>query len=904
MVWMVLGLALAAPKAAPPTEADQLVNHWLSLQTLRLDPTRYRVVSQPFTMRDGPLELTIDEGLLVPVFSGHSLNDRKARRKEKIEAWAEDGVLPHDEGERGTIELVGFVWVAGNGSFQVDWSERADHQTFANHMVRNLKNDRDDFAHIARGEPWTGTATEAVVLSVDPQIEQMFLGPDDPEGHPMDIVVYGEKSRPGALVRARAVAEQRSDLMGRVGLDPGNWIARDRVAVARGRMERGAHSVIDVHVDGKLGQITVGPEDQPDAVDWMTLVRDETGGVDTRRHTNLWALDNTPRGAALWRITGQRFPSPTPSAPPVAPVRLEAEDAYAIVGVHDGGASAFVEIVARLKLRAVGGTIDYFDLNIPRTGPTKAFTVVSATLPDGTDLLSDTPLIEHDPVLRASRPEPEPDPVGDGGDDDGDGHNPDPRGDPPPDPLPDDPYHDRPESRITLIPPEPIEPGESLIVDVHWTDRWPMGGAMMLDIGSSGAVPAGTMVIGQGASSGRKDVLPRLPGSPEGNPSKFTIRMVTQKRKYLISTSSGAQIGTSSDGEFVTTESKQTELRVPFAQVAVGDYTQHDVSASGYPTIRARMFGVQDAEQMGPEIRRLIGFYEGFMPPYPWPEHEVMQVPGVLNGWVWVAPYEMTATMRAGATGMEVGAALAREGGARLGQNVLAHEIAHQWWGHNVRPAHVDDFWISETFAESMAQMYMGAAFGTYESGMVRKREEWEKFEDVHIPRASLTDAYSSSNQPDIVYRYGPYLFQEMLRPRIGHTPYHAALDVLQRDYGGQAITTELLKVYLEEASGRDLAPFFDFWVHGGFIPERVELIWTHRDGKVVGTVTGDVPFGTFDIEVQVDEERVWVDVTDGVGHFELDRPSVPETVALDPDFRTLCRKRVVTQGDPGATID
>ena len=194
MVWFALGLALAAPK----TDANALVDQWRSLQHLRADPTRYRLVDEPFTVSDGPLELTIDRGVLVPIFSGHTPNDRRARTLARLETWANDGVLPEGT-EPGTVQFVGFVWVAGTGRATVDWTERADHEVFANHMVRNLRRPKDAFAGVADGDSWTTAASEAVVLSVDTQIRDLFLGDDAEVGDPLDIVVYHDKTRPGDL---------------------------------------------------------------------------------------------------------------------------------------------------------------------------------------------------------------------------------------------------------------------------------------------------------------------------------------------------------------------------------------------------------------------------------------------------------------------------------------------------------------------------------------------------------------------------------------------------------------------------------------------------------------------------------------------------------------------------------
>lgn len=902
-LWLWIAVALGGPANAP---AD-LENQWRSLQLLRADPSRYRVVPKPFTVTDGPLSLTIDSGLLVPIFSGHTPNDTRALTRIRLEAWDEQGVVP-ERGGRGSLEFVGFVWVAGEGSVTVDWNERADHQILANHLVRNLGVDRSTLADVAHGAPWTVGASEAVVLSIDTHIEELFLGPEDVSSDPLEVVVYGEKPRPGALARAKALIKRRKEVLGNHGFDIGEWVAADRVLVARERRTTGAHALIDVHVDQKLGNVHLARDDQPfDGADWLTLHRDETGVTDPRRHTSVSVLDDLPRGPVNWAVTGVPFPpsdASDPRSPPQAPIRMDAEDAYIIVGVHDGGASALVQVMARLKLRAVGGVIDSFDLHIPRAGTIADFEVISVERDDGVSLISDSPLIDHDAALTWRSDDDDAETGPDGGNDAGRPDDPDgvpdpSRDDDPPDELPIDPYHERPESRLTIVPPEPLQPGESIILDVRWDDRWMVSGVTSLDL-STGA----SIIVDKGASSGRQGVLPRLAGAPNGNPSKFRVRMVTMKRPYLVSAASGTQLSTGEDTEFRIVESGQVGHRVPFVNVAVGGFHTLDQGAEGFPNVRTRMLLSRDGAMMAEEIRRQVRFYEGYMPPYPWEEHEVFESQGLFDSWVWVASHELTSAMRSKATSLEAAARLARADGRHTGQRVVAHEMAHQWWGHLVLPAHTEDFWFCETFAESMAQVYMGAARGSYADAMRDKREEWERFEDLHLPRASLTDAYRSQHQPDIVYRYGPYVFQEMLRKRIGHQAYHAALDLLLRDFAHQSVTTEQIQHYLELASDQDLDAFFDFWVFGGFVPERVEVVWDHADGAVHGVVLSDVPFGRFDVEVALDGDSVQVDVVDGVGRFSVPRESAPASVVLDPGFEILTRKRLSRRGDPSEAVD
>lgn len=188
--------------------------------------------------------------------------------------------------------------------------------------------------------------------------------------------------------------------------------------------------------------------------------------------------------------------------------------------------------------------------------------------------------------------------------------------------------------------------------------------------------------------------------------------------------------------------------------------------------------------------------------------------------------------------------------------------------------------------------MYMDAAFQACGAQMERKRAAWEEREELHIPRASLTDAYSSRHQPEIVYMYGPYVFHHMLRSRLGDRAYHAALDLMIVDHAHSAITTERLLHYFDLATEDDLTAFFDFWVYGGFVPERVALSHGWADGQLTLEIASDVPFGTFDVSVEIDGVLHRVDVVDGAGALTLPMDAPPHAVFLDPYRQTLIETR------------
>ncbi|MEL6345351.1 MAG: hypothetical protein AAFV53_19750 [Myxococcota bacterium] len=91
----------------------------------------------------------------------------------------------------------------------------------------------------------------------------------------------------------------------------------------------------------------------------------------------------------------------------------------------------------------------------------------------------------------------------------------------------------------------------------------------------------------------------------------------------------------------------------------------------------------------------------------------------------------------------------------------------------------------------------------------------------------------------------------------------------LAAKYNGRALRTEAAQAVFEEHAETELSDFFDYWVHGGYLPNiDVTVHLDETTTRVEGCVQTDVPFGTFVLPIRAGQEDVFVSVQDGVGHF------------------------------------
>ncbi|WP_373822853.1 M1 family metallopeptidase, partial [Streptococcus ferus] len=151
---------------------------------------------------------------------------------------------------------------------------------------------------------------------------------------------------------------------------------------------------------------------------------------------------------------------------------------------------------------------------------------------------------------------------------------------------------------------------------------------------------------------------------------------------------------------------------------------------------------------------------------------------------------------------------------------VVAHELAHQWFGNLVTMKWWDDLWLNESFANMMEYVAVNAV-----------EPSWKIFEDFQttgVPAAlkrAATDGVQSVhvavNHPDeintlfdaaIVYAKGSRLMH-MLRRWLGDEAFSAGLKAyFEKHQYGNTIGRDLWNA-LSAASGRDVASFMDSWL-------------------------------------------------------------------------------------------
>lgn len=154
----------------------------------------------------------------------------------------------------------------------------------------------------------------------------------------------------------------------------------------------------------------------------------------------------------------------------------------------------------------------------------------------------------------------------------------------------------------------------------------------------------------------------------------------------------------------------------------------------------------------------------------------------------------------------------------------LAHELAHQWWGHGVAGQNYRERWLSEALAQYAAALWTRHTHGEVVFARVLERmARWGLKATGEGPIHLGHRLGHLKDDPQVfravVYDKGAYVLH-MLRQVVGEEPFAAALRALQAERRFGKAGTADLRGALEKASGLALGPYFEAWVMGTALPE------------------------------------------------------------------------------------
>ncbi len=177
-------------------------------------------------------------------------------------------------------------------------------------------------------------------------------------------------------------------------------------------------------------------------------------------------------------------------------------------------------------------------------------------------------------------------------------------------------------------------------------------------------------------------------------------------------------------------------------------------------------------------------------------------------------------------------------------RTIVAHEIAHQWWGHIVGWSSYRDQWISEAMANHAAVLYARHRLRDVWSQLIGPTAGWQEALTRGLPDGRTIESLGplvlgerlvSSRSQDayqaIVYQKGAIVL-EMLSRAFGEQTFLEILRQVVRSAAFTRISTETFLAMIEQLSGRDLTAFAEQFIYGTGLPE---VYYTYGFSQVAG---------------------------------------------------------------------
>ncbi len=944
---LVLGLLPAGHSAAqdePPSLApvDQatLTTWWKATNALYMGDTAYRVDGTSF--EDGVCSYEFQEGIFIPVFNGTA----PVAKQQIGVVFVGKGTMRMRFPESGDAAAFANHMVRRAGADPEDYAAiAAGEASFEAAIGRGM---------ILSADP----AVQKLLYDLEPVGGGIMYSESTTEGVDAEYVVTEGRGKLRAKVVATNLLPNRRNELVKIGLDPVAMLRQDRLLHTELQFPgEQLRLVADFDTDTTF---RVAQEDGATIADqdydqWITCYRDGLGQSELGYHDAAFTYGTDNEGDLHFqRFSGTPWSAVVGDDDPRPPVRME--PVRADISISAQPANFFsnaqhAKVQSTLTVKPVGAAQRHVVMSLPAHRAVEgSWKLKKLALDDGTALpwVSLTADLAHRDTRgrRGDRQDGEGDQDGSGGDvgtagqEDGatgstseggasaametsasevesslDGSI---------------DIGERGESRelyrrtaqrfeIIALLPEAVPEGQEVDIQLNWEADWQY---------------ANWSFEGRplGATTGFQPVLPELEPQLYENAWDFHPKMSVPG--VSLRTFSVAASGDTIDKweDLDSTGRKWVETEGENARdvgVAIGQWKERDEPAhSDMPGVSVHLFFQQAAalQAFPPEARRVVSFLDRFLPAFPQKEVEVWQGASTFAGAAMREGFYDTAyglvnvtTVKQYTTAgdeLDVGEASAvREENPYLAQYMVARQVAHQYFGQSLNPATERDRWLEVALSDAYAAFYVRAAIGkdAFDERLeaIRKnledpteRELTYKQMNRYRRPYSLTGSTSASDiSAKLRAEYGAYFISQMLRRKVGDQPFFLAVDRMTEAYAGRPLSTERFQELMEAASGQDLGTYFDFWVHGGSIPKlTLDYRIDEADGgfTVHGCLQSDVPFGTFDVPVQLYDPPTGrivagpVTVVDGQGIFDVGGWKGEPELELDPEKLILAYGRKV----------
>ncbi|MFK3979636.1 M1 family metallopeptidase [Micromonospora sp. NPDC050397] len=325
------------------------------------------------------------------------------------------------------------------------------------------------------------------------------------------------------------------------------------------------------------------------------------------------------------------------------------------------------------------------------------------------------------------------------------------------------------------------------------------------------ATPDGTALLGQPAAAHR------LFPSNDHPADKATYTITTDVPEGWTGTASGVPTVTRTGGGRVVSTYRQAQpMATELLQVAAGDFVVRERQQVGRVRVRdvvPRRLAAQTLPMFDSE-REQIAWMEQQVGPYPFDTYGSLLIDVQLGTALETQTLSVyDSTVLAAPTPVV--------------ESVMAHELAHQWYGNSVAPATWSDVWLNESHATWYELLWAEKIGAVAEHTGSPSREAF--FQRVYANSDSWRAQFGPVARPksaeqlfdlfNINVYYGGALALYALEQQLGEPKFQQLERAWASAYRGKSASTDDFIALASRTAGRDLKPFLTAWLYGTETP-------------------------------------------------------------------------------------
>lgn len=359
----------------------------------------------------------------------------------------------------------------------------------------------------------------------------------------------------------------------------------------------------------------------------------------------------------------------------------------------------------------------------------------------------------------------------------------------------------RNDQELTIMPVEPLNTGDTFVVEIVYSGT-PNADNIFGTEFSLGWNNYGEGIYVASEPSGSSSWYP----ANDHPLDKATYSYFITVPKPFVVAANGILEETTDNGETLT---YHWEARDPMAtylsMIAIGDYeVQTETGIDGLPI---RNYFPPDTADLAAEdfadTAAMIEFFSSVFGPYPFEAYGVIVIPTEFGFALETQTMSLFSQIHIVDPDRDL-------------EIVVAHELAHQWFGNSVSPAQWKDIWLNEGFATYASWLWIEHSQGAeafynlvYEQYDVLDRQN----RGIRIGEPTEEAMFSTET-----YLRGAWTLHA-LRMWVGDDAFFTILRTYAERFDDGNATTEDFIDLAEEVVGQDLTQHFDTWLYRSELP-------------------------------------------------------------------------------------